>query len=164
MGPLGRELALSRAIFYISLEPAFICLSKSPVNEHPSRFPTNRAPMERDISFQSLPLLNLLGLQESTPPPLQVHLTDRPKRQMLHFQSSLSSVSQQSPVNEIPSFPTGPLWRELPISRAFIFVSLGFPSKSSPDRKISLSLKFPGEGASLLGSPAREPFLQVPLT
>jgi len=59
MGPLWRELPVSRGIFYISLEPAFVCLSKSPVNEHPSRFPTNKAPMERDASFQSLPLFIL---------------------------------------------------------------------------------------------------------
>ena len=36
----------------------------------------------------------------------------------------------KSPVNEpLPGSPTGPLWRELPVSRAFFYISFGFPNK-----------------------------------
>jgi len=46
-------------------EPSFIHLSKSPVNEHPSRIPSG-APVERDAHLQSLPLHNLHGPQYYT--------------------------------------------------------------------------------------------------
>jgi hypothetical protein len=69
---------------------------------------------------------------------LQVPLTDHPLRENLRFQSPPSSVSQESPVNKTPpGSPPGTLWRELPIFRAFFYVSLGFPIKSSSDRKIA---------------------------
>jgi len=81
------EMPVSRAFFYISfrvpskgpppiqvpltelqqrdapfLEPFSIHLSKSQVNEPPSRFPSG-APMERDARLQSLAVHNLQGLQ-----------------------------------------------------------------------------------------------------
>ena len=40
-------------------EPKYNCISKSPVNEHPSRFP-NGAPMDRVARFQSL-ILHISG-------------------------------------------------------------------------------------------------------
>ena len=43
-------------------EPSFIHLSKSLVNEPPSKF-TSGAPMERDACLQSLPLNDLQGPQ-----------------------------------------------------------------------------------------------------
>jgi len=36
-----------------------------------------------------------------------------------------------------------PQWRELPVSRTFFYVPLGFLNKSSPDRKISPFLLTP---------------------
>ena len=61
---------------------------------------------------------------------------------MLHFQSHPSSVSQESLVSDPPpgSPYIRPLWRELPISRDFFYMSLRFHNKSS-DRKMSESLE-----------------------
>jgi len=49
-------------------------------------------------------------------------------------------------VNEPPPLhipPAGPLWRELPISRAFFYISLRVPNEQG------LALKIPGKGAPL---------------
>jgi len=54
---------------------------------------------------------------------LQVPLAELLWREMLHFQSPLSSVSQESLVNEPP--PPGPLWTEMSISRAFFYTVFG---------------------------------------
>jgi hypothetical protein len=49
---------------------------------------------------------------------------------MLHFQHPPSSLSPESQVNEPPwGSPMGPLWRELPVSRAFFYMFLWFPNK-----------------------------------
>jgi hypothetical protein len=69
-------LPVPRAFFYISLEPSFVHLSKSTVNEPASRF-LNEAPMERDAFFQCLPLHILQGPQKKEPP-FQVPLTELP--------------------------------------------------------------------------------------
>jgi hypothetical protein len=86
-GPLWKQTPISRALLSISfgvsskgalppcsphrapsdkdapfLEPSFIRLSKSPVYEPPSRFPSG-APMERDARLQSLLLHILQGSQ-----------------------------------------------------------------------------------------------------
>ena len=70
-GSLRRELPVSRALFYVFLEPSFVCLSKSPVNEPPSRI-HNKASMDRD----ALPEPSFLYLSGSPvkKPPLQVPL------------------------------------------------------------------------------------------
>ena len=87
MGPLWKQMTLSRAVLSISFgvrskeallpvsphrapterdvsfpQPSFIHLSKSPVHEPPSRFPSG-APMERDACLQSLLLHILQGHQ-----------------------------------------------------------------------------------------------------
>ena len=51
---------------------------------------------------------------------------------MLCFQSPPSSVSQKSwYMNPLQVPQQGPLWRELPISTAFFYMSLEFLNKSS---------------------------------
>ena len=65
---------------------------------------------------------------------------------MLRFHSPPSSIFQKSQsTNPLPGSPMVPIWRELPISRVFFYMSLGFLSKSSPDRKISLFSQSPWE-------------------
>jgi hypothetical protein len=68
---------------------------------------------------------------------------------MLRFQSP-PSASQRVPVNEAPpGSPMGPLWRELPVSRAFFYMSLEFLNNSSPNKMIfHPSLEGPREEAS----------------
>jgi hypothetical protein len=56
-----------------------------------------------------------------------------------------------------PGSPTGPIWRKLPVSRVFIYASLGFPSKSSPDRKISPFSQSPWERSILSMFPKMGP-------
>ena len=56
-----------------------------------------------------------------------------------------------------PGSPTGPLTKEMPISRAFLYVSPTFPSKSSPDRKISPFSRSPLERSILSMFPTTGP-------
>ena len=67
---------------------------------------------------------------------------------MLRFQSPSSSVSQKGSVNESPPRSSkGALLGELPVSRAFSYMSLEFLYKSSPDNKKFLpSLECPKKG------------------
>ena len=107
---------------------------------------------------------------------------------MLRFQSPPSSFFEKSQsANPFPGSPAGPIWRELPVSRTFFYMSLGFLNKSSLDRTISPFSQSPWERSvpSMIpkmgqqwkqtpvsrslpnthpsGSPVREPSLQVPL-
>ena len=55
---------------------------------------------------------------------------------MLRFQSPPSSASQKSRLTHIFQAPQwGPLWRELPISGAFFYMSLEFLNKRYFDKK-----------------------------
>ena len=158
MGPLWIELPVARVFFYISLEPAF----ESPVIDPPPPG-SPVGPRWREMPV-SRAFLYISFRVSSKGAPLQVPLTDHQWREMLRFWSLPSSVSQESPVNETPP---GTLWRELPISRAFFYVSLRFPIKSSPDRKISPFIlsswerifppRVPSKGALPPGSPHRSP-------
>ena len=86
--------------------------------------------------------------------PLQVSLTE-----MLHFQSLLWLVSQ---IPQLRSSPlqvllTGPLWREMPVSRAFFYISQSPYWTRYPDKNnISPFFKAP--------SPVKELIIHVPLT
>ena len=94
--------------------------------------------------------------------------------EMLCFQSPPSSVSQESLVNELLPGATyiGPLWRELPISRAFFYMFLEFLNKSFSDRKIShfsqspwqrnVTTMFPKMGSYGSRRPFPEPYLTYP--
>ena len=57
-----------------------------------------------------------------------------------------------------PGSPTGPICRELPVSRAFFYMSLKFPNKSSPDRKISPFSLIPWERSTPPCSPKWVPY------
>jgi len=61
--------------------------------------------------------------------PPQVPLTMLPHRETLHFQSPPSSISQRP-------WYVGPLWREMPISRDFLYITFSIPSPppGSPHR------------------------------
>ena len=71
----------------------FVRLSKSLVNEPPSRFPSG-ARVERDSHFQNLFYITFRVLRKGSP--LQVPLTGRPQRRMLRFQCPPSTISQSS--------------------------------------------------------------------
>jgi hypothetical protein len=106
-------LPVSRAFFYIFLELFFVHLSKCSVNVHPFKFTLwIEIPESRTFTYPSRSLVK--------DPPLKVPLTELPYREMLHFQSPLYLSFKELPLIETPTCPPlGPLWIELPISRAF---------------------------------------------
>jgi len=75
--------------------------------------------MKRDAHTQSLPFITTRALGKGAPPlPFQVLLTQLSQRNMPIFQIPLSTTSEL-PVNELPCYLTGSLWRKVPVSRAF---------------------------------------------
>jgi len=59
LGPQWRELPVSRAFFYISLELSFVRLSKSPVNVHPFKFSVwIKIPVSRTFLYISFKVLS----------------------------------------------------------------------------------------------------------
>jgi len=94
-------------------EPSFIYLSKVPENEPPPGSPV-RALTERSARFQR---------------PLE-HISQVPHKSSDNRNFSLLSkaLGKQRPA----MFPkTGPLWRELPVSRALLSISFRAPSKEA---------------------------------
>ena len=128
MGPLWTELLVSRAFFCISLEPSFVSLSKSTVNDHLPGSPTGEKCLFPKPSWTYPSGSSVKGPPPGSPyrPP-----TDR----NAPFPEASIMCLSRVPSNCNPS--SGLLKTELPISRAFFYVSLCFPSKSPPDRKIS---------------------------
>ena len=81
---------------------------------------------------------------------------------MLHFQSPPSPICQKlQSTNPLPGSPAGPIWRELPVSRAFVYVSLGVLSKSCPDRKFSHFCQSPWERCVPSMFPKMEPLWKL---
>jgi len=66
-------------------------------------------------------------------PSLQLPLIEHPQKGMLCFQRPTSFIFQ-SPwyMSPLPGSPAGPLWREMPVSRAFLYITFRVPSKGAP--------------------------------
>jgi hypothetical protein len=82
-----------QSLFYIT----FICLSKSPVHEPPSRFPSS-VPMKRDAQMpitRAFLYITFRVPSKGNPPPGSPHRAHI-EREMLCFQSPLSTFSQGS--------------------------------------------------------------------
>ena len=93
---------------------------------------------------------------------LQVPLAELLWGEMLHFQSPLSSVSQESPVNEPPP-SRSPMDRDVHF-QSLLLHSFWSPKKRSPDEtKSQLSLKVPGQGAPQPHFPNRAPMERAAL-
>ena len=107
------------------------------------------------------------------------------KKEPKYYILSKSLKSEPTPTPP-PGSPLGPLLREMPVSRAIFYTSLGFPNKQGLLIKSHLSLKFPAQVANSpwfpqrghygerhlcpepslaypSESPVKEPSLQVPL-
>ena len=78
-----------------------------------------------------------LGSPEKEHPSMFPH-TDLQQTEMLRFHRHPSSVSQESPVNKTLSrFPNRAPMKKVARFQCLLYASLGLPSKSSPDIKIS---------------------------
>jgi len=127
-GSLWRELLISRAFFYISLEPSFVRLSKSPVNVTPFRFPSG-SPMVRNARFHSLFFYISFRV-----PSKGSHRERCSISRAVHL--SLRVPGKRTPTPACS--PTGPLWIGMPVSRAFFY--------TPPYKNFHLSLQVPGTG------------------
>jgi hypothetical protein len=82
--------------------------------------------MERDACLESLLLRILQG-----PPKKEssLHVPIAPIEKVVTFPQLYFICRSKSPVNEPPPpvSPKGPLWREIPLSRASFYVSPGVP-------------------------------------
>jgi hypothetical protein len=115
-GSLWRELPVSRAFFYISLEPSFVCLTKSSVNDPPPPS-SERGPYGERCLFPEPSCTSGSPIKKHL---LPIPLTELRQRQMPRFQTPPSFVTQECPINETPSrFSNG-----APIERVARFPSL----------------------------------------
>jgi len=121
-------------------------LSKIPGKWTPSKFP-NGAPMERDTHLQGIFTSLLIyffnisfGVPSkgalSTGPPYGVPLErDAPFLEPSFIHNSKSLVYKPPPPDSrFPLDIKGPLWREMPVSRAFLNISSRVPSKGALPR------------------------------
>ena len=118
------------------LGPSYVSVNKG------KAWHSHRTPQEPSFVYPSGTL--------AKEPSIQVLLTEFPQRETLHFQSPLLlSLDVPSKQTSPPGPPLGPLWGEIPISRAFFYTLLrALKKKKSPDiTKSHLSLKVPGQGA-----------------
>jgi hypothetical protein len=119
------------------LEPSFIHLSKSPMYEPPSHIPGSPSEGKGPPRGEMPASGDFLNISSRVPP--EAPSKEPLQKEKLHTQSAFH------PAFKVPGrrtllqvLHTGPLWKEMPISRA----SSTYPS----------------------GSPARKPSLQVPFT
>jgi hypothetical protein len=100
-------------------------------------------------------------------PSLQVFLRSPIERETLHIQSLLLlSLEVPSKRTSSPGSPMGPLWKEMPLFRAFLYMSFRTPSRGA---LFHLYFRVPGKWAPPTGSsvgPYRErcPFLELSFT
>jgi hypothetical protein len=102
-------------------------LHKVPVDEPPTKFPSG-AHMEINVRPLSPP-------PHILPDPKKgAFLTDLLQRETLLY-SELSNYLLKFPVNGLLRFPSGPLWRETPVSRTLFYT---FPSQSPVNESPSM--------------------------
>jgi len=145
--------SISSALFY--------CLSNSLVNIPPLQLPQWGPYGERCPS----PEPSFIYPSGSTvkKPSLQVPLAEPQLTKTFRFQSPLLRSLEVPSKRTSPLPPKGPIWREIPVSRAFFYTSLTAPTKKtqSPDRtKSHFSLKVPSKGAHHSMFPQRGPYGQ----
>jgi len=115
-----------------------------------SRFPNGALCREMPISRAFL-YISLRAPSKGALPSGSPHRTPI-ERERLHFQSPLLlSLEVPSKGTYLPGPPSGPIWREMPISTALFYTSLRAPEKKeSPDKtKSHLFLRVPSKGAPL---------------
>jgi len=95
-------------------------------------------------------------------PSLKILMSSGSKKGTLIYYSFLSRVpASESP----PGSPTGPLWKEMPVSWAFLDISSRVPSKGALPRGLSLfreKLSIPRAPSSILKSLVDEPPSRFP--
>jgi hypothetical protein len=141
MGYLRRKLPVSRAFFYVSLgfpsksspDRKISPLSQSPWERStPSMFP-KMGPLQKQMPV-SRALFNLsfrVPSKEALPPGSPHR---GPTEEDAPFPEPSFICLSKSLVNNSPlsGCPLGPLWREMSISRAFLYTSFRIASKAAP--------------------------------
>ena len=133
--------------------------SKALRKERPSTFPKSEAPMETDANSRAL--LNIsFGFSSTGAPPPEALSTEPLQTETLHSYSlihpSLKVRSRRDPYQ----FPlAGPLWKEMPVSRAFSAYPPGSPGRA-PSLHVPFT-EFPLSEMPYLQSPF-QPSLKVP--
>ena len=107
--------ALSKRERFSTSRVPFIHLSKSLVNELPSRFPCG-APMGRDARLQSLSTQPSESPVKEPPYRFSIQSTHRER---CSFSRALLQLSQSSWWTPPPGLLMGSLWREVPVSVTF---------------------------------------------
>jgi hypothetical protein len=138
MDRVARFHSLLLHIFRVLLiKRNFILLSKAQGNERLPVF-QKTGPL-----WKQTPISRVLAYPLGSPvekPSLQLPFIELPKREMLRFQRPASFIFQ-SPwyMSPLPGSPAESLWREMPVSRAFLYITLRVPSKEPPPLQVSLT-------------------------
>ena len=120
--PMERVACLQSLLLYVLQIPHkipllknYFFLSKALGKEHPSMFPKEWGPYGNRHPFPE-PYLAYPSGSPVKEPSLQVPIIELPQRD----------------TSPLPGSPMGPLWREMPISRAFLYISSRVPESSPP--------------------------------
>jgi len=110
----------------------YIFISKALRKERPSTFPKSRTPMEIDAHSRALTYLSGSPVKE---PSLQVPLMESPQTEMppsfiIQSPQDMSAL----PYTKLPLDLKQLLWREMPVTGAFINISSRVPSKGALPR------------------------------
>jgi len=114
-----REMSVSRT---------FSTYPESPVKETPSSFPSQLSQRETSIaSFINLSksLVNVLISRFSSGAPME-------RNALLQSLHNLHPSQSPRYVSPLPGSPTGPLWKEVPVTRSFLYIIFKAPSKGAP--------------------------------
>ena len=109
-----------------------IFISKALRKQCPYTFPKSRAPMETEAHSRALTYLSGCPVKDLS---LQVPLMESPRTEMPHSLSPPSFLIQSPwdtsppPDTRFPLDLKGLLWREMPVSGAFLNISSRVPSK-----------------------------------
>jgi hypothetical protein len=149
MPKINKGCSISTALLHLSL--------KSPGKQIPSMFPNGESYQFPETSFtcpsnSSIKVLlikkihpSLEGPRKGAPP--HIPQNGAPMETDAHFQILTLEYPSRSQIREpyfihlsnpppstLPGSLVGPLWRDMPVSRAFLYVSFSVPSKESPSR------------------------------
>jgi len=124
----------------IPLLKNYFFLSKALRKEHPSMFPKEWGPYGNRHPFPE-PYLAYPSGSPVKDPSLQVSLIELPRTEMPQPYSPPSFTFQiPQYTSPLPGSPAESLWREMPVSRAFLYTSSRVPSKGAHPLQVPLTV------------------------